>query len=123
MKTQKINTSQIRIGNIIRTPHLPEGFIVRVINYKKKLAEIEKVSLEDTILNFQKDMHPETELRIWENISQLYEEFESLNNNLTYEAKREALGVLLVLSTGSKEIEKMKNLSEEQVNYLKNRYD
>ena len=52
---------------------LPEGFILRVIKYKEKLKEVETLSLEETIDSFQRDLHPENELEIWEGIAEIYE--------------------------------------------------
>ncbi len=52
---------------------LPEGFILRVIKYKEKLKEVETLSLEETIDSFQRDLHPLSELEIWEDIAEIYE--------------------------------------------------
>lgn len=72
MKTNKIKLSELR-PQITNKRVLPNGFIQRVINYKEKLKEVEGSSLEQTIDNFQRDLDPEMELRIWEEIADLYQ--------------------------------------------------
>lgn len=68
-KTQKL---ELKMGPI-RQELLPEGFIERVRKYKEILKEVETSSLEETVSNFQRDLLPERELKIWEKIASHYE--------------------------------------------------
>ncbi|OIO30271.1 hypothetical protein AUJ77_03450 [Candidatus Nomurabacteria bacterium CG1_02_43_90] len=72
MKTNKIKVSDIKIGPI-RQEVLPNGFVVRVQKYKEIIKEVEISSIEETLSNFQRDLYPEKELLIWENMAHFYE--------------------------------------------------
>ena len=99
MKSKKVKVSELKLGPI-RNEVLPEGFIFRVQRYKEKLKEVETISLEETISNFQRDLHPERELRIWEVIAEQYEAETKANPNWTLKKKKDYLGKLL-FSTAS----------------------
>ena len=72
MKKTKVKISELKMGPI-RQEVLPEGFIVRVQKFKDILKEVEKSSLEEAVSNFQRDMLPESELEIWEDMARRYE--------------------------------------------------
>ncbi|OGG41928.1 hypothetical protein A2837_01840 [Candidatus Kaiserbacteria bacterium RIFCSPHIGHO2_01_FULL_46_22] len=97
MKIKKIKLSNLKFGPI-RNEVLPEGFILRVQKYKNKLKEVETSSLEETISNFQRDLHPEDELKVWEVIAELYET--KARANWTNKERKECFKKLL-LSTMS----------------------
>ena len=102
MKTKKMKVSDLKTDNILRSPILPEGFIECVQKYKGILAEVERISLEETILNFQRDINPDSELDIWELIASKYQDFTNANPKLTLEDKRKAFGILLSSSVGGR---------------------
>ncbi|HNY35984.1 MAG TPA: hypothetical protein PLD14_01670 [Candidatus Pacearchaeota archaeon] len=91
---EKIKINKIQLSPIRQTI-LPEGFIVRVQKYKEILKEVEKTSLEETISNFQRDLNPERELAIWENIAYMYQTTNKDYPNLSIEKKKEAFGLIL----------------------------
>lgn len=95
----KKETNKIKISPI-RQIILPNGFIVRVQNYKEILQEVEKSTLEETISNFQRDLFPEKELEIWENIAKVYQLNTADNPEWTIEEKNEAFGIILKSSVG-----------------------
>lgn len=99
MKREKVNLSELRMGPI-RQVVLPEGFIVRVQRYKEVLREVEIISLEETVSNFQRDLLPERELKIWENIAHLYDLSVRNNPDWTIEDKKQIFGELLTSSLG-----------------------
>lgn len=68
-KLTKVKLKDLKFGQPQNKP-LPEGFIKRVLKYKKKLSEVETTSLEETFLNFQRDHYPERELQVWEWITE-----------------------------------------------------
>lgn len=122
MKTKSINIKDIKLSGVIRTPFLPEGFIERVRAFKIVLSEVEKMTLEETVYNFQQDLHPEKELEIWEYIAKNYQVFIKANPSLTLEEKKEVLKVLLSLSMGAEALKTVEILSKQQVQDIKNTY-
>jgi hypothetical protein len=121
-RIKKIKISELNTDGAIRTPLLPKGFITRVQKFKNILAEVEKMTLEETILNFQRDLHPERELEIWEHIARIYKGYEKSNPNLTLLEKRDVLSVLLGLSMGMTDFDRIKRLSGKQIVNISNNY-
>jgi len=99
MKTKKNKLSELKLGPI-RDEILPDGFIFRVQKYKEKIREVEKTSIEETVSNFQRDLYPEEELKIWEKIAKEYQVANKDNPKWTTTEKKEHFGKLL-LSTMS----------------------
>ncbi|MEN9881031.1 MAG: hypothetical protein RLZZ308_214 [Candidatus Parcubacteria bacterium] len=97
METIKI--SDLRVGPVRQEP-LPEGFIKRVQKFKEILSEVETTSIEKTINSFQRDLHPERELLIWEKIASSYELNLKNNPSITLFQKKELFKKLLALSMG-----------------------
>lgn len=118
----KIKIKDINVNGVIRTPILPAGFIKRVIKFKKILAKVEPMTLEQAIANFQQDLYPEREIEIWENITSNYQNYTMTNPNLTFEEKKKVFKVLLSLSMGAENFKDIKSLSKQQVQDLKNAY-
>lgn len=94
MKLVKVKISELRRGPL-RHDRLPDGFIIRVQKCKEILKEVETTSLEEAIGNFQRDLHPENELIIWEDIARNYQEGCENNPNWTLAEKEEMLSKLL----------------------------
>ena len=94
MQVKKVKISELKTGPI-RHEKLPDGFIVRVQKYKVKLKEVDATSLEEAVSNFQRDLHPENELRIWEVIAYQYEKEVEANPRWTTKEKKDCLGKLL----------------------------
>lgn len=113
-KLKKVKISDIKIGPI-RHAFLPEELIKRIKDYKEILAEVEKIPLEQTINNFQRDMHPEREIQIWEHIAKVYKSFISENSITDIDTKKEVYSVALIASTGMNDFKNIKILSKEQV--------
>lgn len=88
MKTKLIDIKKIKKSGI-RHEQLPDGFIARVQEYKEILKEVETSSLEETITNFQRDLFPESELLLWENIAILYQAQIRENPNSSLERKKQ----------------------------------
>lgn len=99
MKTKKVNISDLRMG-CIRDQVLPDGFIERVKAYKAILSEVETSSLEVAVSNFQRDVHPERELAVWENIAEVYQSFISENPIKELSEKRKVFSIILGASMG-----------------------
>ncbi len=97
---KKVNLKDLRPSTTISSPLLPTGFIERVQVFKKVLAEVEKTTLEETILNFQRDQHPEKELEIWEDIASAYEGYIMSHPNLSPDKKRNVFSSFLAKTVG-----------------------
>lgn len=102
MQTKTVKIKDINLNSPIQSPLLPNGFIERIRKFKEILAEVETTSLEQTILNFQHDKHPERELIIWEYIASVYEKFTTANPDLNLAEKKDVLAVALNLSMNVK---------------------
>lgn len=87
--------SKLKIGPI-RHKDLSSSFIVRIKNYKEKIKEVDTSTLEDTIDSFKRDLHPEAELLVWENIAMLYEAKSESIPNLTIDEKELILKNILL---------------------------
>jgi hypothetical protein len=98
--TKKVKLSDLKFSPV-RQETLPEDFIKRVIEYKKILKEVDTITLEETIDCFQRDMDPEKELFIWENIAEIYLK-NTENKNYLLEEKREIFKKILIASLGDK---------------------
>ncbi len=96
---EKVDITKLKVGRI-RHKELTNNFIERVINYKKKLSEVDKTSLESTLLNFRRDVDPEQELRIWEWIATNYERITRDNPKLTITMKGEYYRLFLNATLG-----------------------
>jgi len=101
---------------------LSESFIERVKKFKNTLKEVETMTIEESLSNFQKDRNPESELDLWEHMASAYEDFTQINPRLTLEEKKDVFRVLLQLSCGSQNLETEGNLNEKQIQYLKKVY-
>lgn len=121
MKTKKVLLKDLKIDDTIRTPLLPTGAVNRIVSFKKIFVEVEKMTLEQAILNFQQDINPEREIAIWEYMASVYKEFLKGFPKLTIKEKKEAFSLLLRMSMGIEDLS-IKHLTKEQLQYLKNSY-
>ena len=79
------------------------------------IAEVDHTPLEVFLDNFQKDMHPETELEIWEKIAATYQWAVVGGPGLTKEQKKDVFTMILGLSMGTKDFNNLRNLSKELI--------
>ena len=115
MELKKIKISEIKRGHI-RHATLPDELIERVKAYKQILADVDKSSLEQTLDNFQRDMHPESEVKIWEHIASVYQSYVSEKSITDLAIKIEVFSVALQASMGveAKDLQNIKHLSKDQ---------
>lgn len=92
-KTVDIPISDLVLGPL-RHETLPPSLIVRIYIMHEILLEVFDISLERTINNFRRDMNPESELEIWENIAAIYLKL-TANTELEKDQKKEIFGALL----------------------------
>ena len=98
-KRKMIKVKDLKTGPVLDRS-LPEGFIKRVIEYKGKLSEVETSSLEETVLNFQRDHYPERELEVWEQIAEMYINECNLNKNWKLTDKKRYFKTVIAQSLG-----------------------
>lgn len=68
---------------------LSKSLINRIISYKDKLKEVETISMEETIKNFERDLCPEREVTVWEQIADIYVEGCNSNPNWKLSDKKQ----------------------------------
>jgi uncharacterized protein (UPF0262 family) len=74
--------------------------IDRIISYKYKLSDVEPSSIDEAILNFQRDLNPEKEVAIWEKITEDYLDECERNQNWTFTDKKRYFETVLKMSLG-----------------------
>ncbi len=116
MEIKKIDISKIKEGPI-RHATLPDELIKRIKAFKEILADVETISLEETINNFKQDKHPEREVNIWEHITKVYQLYILEKKIIDLPTKKEVFSVVLRTSMGVtlEDISDTKLLSKEQV--------
>jgi hypothetical protein len=75
---------------------LPEGSIERIKKFKEVFKEIDTTSLEEAVSNFQKDLHPENEIKIWEDMAFRYVKIMQENPAMTLDEKKNVFKDLLI---------------------------
>ena len=124
MEIKEVEISKLRQGPI-RHATLSDEFIKRIKTFKEILVDVEKISLEKTIDSFQRDMHPEREIRIWEHIAKVYQSYISEKNITDLAIKKEVFSVILRTSMGmeSGDFSNIKLLSKEQIESIIYNYE
>jgi hypothetical protein len=115
--SKNIPLSEMQIGPI-RHPILHDDFIERIRAFKAILTDVDGASLDQTIDNFKRDIHPESELVIWERIASTFEAYLARNPTTDRATRKEILSVLLGISTGIEEFDDINRLSGQQIKQL-----
>ena len=99
VKITKVARNELKDGPI-RHHDLPASLLVRIRNIHFALRDIDSMSLEKTMENFQRDLRPENEVVVWERIiCALYIAMDAFDKP-TLEIKEQVFNVLLRYSTG-----------------------
>jgi len=109
---ERVLASSLKLGPV-RHASLSEEQIRRITQFKTILDDVDPTSLEETIKNFCRDMNPDREIEIWENITKHFGKFVRSGARTT-EQKKEAFMALLVRSGCSDE----QMLAQLQLKYL-----
>jgi hypothetical protein len=102
-EVQWIKTSDIQQRKE-RQSKLSDDQVVRVKRLKASLAEVDSSSLDKWIEDFEKDLHPEAEIRRWESIAEAYRSYCS-THALSPQGKQDVFGILSMRSLTSDEPE------------------
>ncbi len=118
---KEVKLSDIQEGEI-RHPTIPDGIIDRIKAYKGILGDVEPSSLEQTIDSFKRDTTPESELVLWERMANTYATYLAHNPTDNPEIKKEIFSVILGVSMGMDDFNRIKHLTSEQINHIKLNY-
>lgn len=89
-----IDPADIELGPI-RHAVLPDTLVARIRAFKGVLAEVETMTLEETIDHFQRDKFPEAQVAYWEAVAERYAAVTRKYPRLTLEEKKELFGRIL----------------------------
>lgn len=92
-----VAVSDIQPGPI-RHSSLSADLVARIQKFETLVAEVYPQTHEKWLEGFQRDIHPEAEIAIWEAIATAYQKFTE-KRSLSLAAKNEAFGLLLVRSS------------------------
>lgn len=95
-----IPLNKLKPNPTLRHETLKPEQMVRIRLVRSVLAESYARSLEDTILDFKRDLNIDTEILIWEAIAAAYSTYKTLINPELEELK-EVLGGFITISTGN----------------------
>ena len=118
METKVFKISDLLPGPI-RHGELPPDLVTRIKAFKQALGDVEPSSLEATIENFRRDMHPEREVEIWERIARSYQDFTTKHAITEFQARSDVFGVLLTIANCGDDFDHFGTLTAEQINELK----
>lgn len=97
-----IDPDTLQIGPI-RHAQLSDDLVERVSAFESVFAEVYPCTHEEWMEGFQRDLHPENEIVIWEHIAAVFTQFIA-GRDLPLATRKEAFGVLLVRSGTDDEI-------------------
>jgi hypothetical protein len=114
---EMMNPAELHKGPIQRE-NLSEEQLRKIDRIRQILAEIDPQTREQWIDNFKRDLNPDREIEIWEQIAKNYQTYCS-KKNLSKEAKADVFGIVLLRSMGADESQvlksvKLKKLTENQ---------
>lgn len=122
--TTFVDPKTLKLGPI-RHAQLPPALIERIRALEPVFADVYPITHEKWIEGFQRDVHPEREVAIWEQIAIAFSQFTS-GRTLSLEVRKEVLGLLLFRSGATAEDTlkhaKLKYLSPEEARELVSLY-
>ena len=118
METKVFKISDLHPGPI-RHEELAPDLIDRIKAFKLVLGDVETSSLEATIENFQRDMHPEREVEIWERIANVFQTFTTRHAITEFQTRSDVFGVLLTIANCGDDFDHFGTLTAEQIAELK----
>ena len=121
METKVFKISDLVPGPI-RHDELPSELVDRIKIFKEVLGDVEPSSLAATLENFQRDMHPEREVEIWERIARAYHDFITKRIITEPQARSDVFGVLLTIANCGDDFSHFRSLTAEQIAELMESY-
>ncbi len=100
---QTMNTNDIQMSEVVHDT-LTEDQINKIKKIQSIFEEVYPVSLEETITNFKRDLHPDGEIDVWLQMADAYEKYiSSKKNKLDLNTKKEVFKLILSRSMMSSE--------------------
>lgn len=99
---KNVKTNSIQAGPIRHETLSPE-LLERIEKVHKKLYEVEGIPLAKCVENFKRDLHPEPNIIIWEQMAEAYISYCSSHEKLSLGEKKEVYKVILMRSMISTE--------------------
>lgn len=93
-----MNIKDISIGPI-RHDTLTAKQIADITYIHTIMQEVDASTLEQTITDFKRDVHPDEEIAVWMNMATAYDKFVTpQTNNMSLESKQEVYNIILLRS-------------------------
>jgi hypothetical protein len=99
MRLKKIRNFELKFG-LDKNESLGKEFIERVRVYKSKIKEVETSTLEETLDSFKRDLYPQKELKVWEEIANYYSSKVKDNPKMSLSEKRSLFTEALTWTLG-----------------------
>jgi DNA polymerase III delta prime subunit len=112
-ETDKIEIQNLELNDIVHDSLTTEQ-LKDIKTIQKAFAEVNSSTLEETILNFKRDQHPDSEIVIWLAMAGAYEKFIlSSGKPMDLSKKKEAYDLILLRSmmTEAEVVKQMKSTS------------
>ncbi len=71
---QKINPNEIRQNEIVHN-ELNDEQLTKIKKIHLTFQEVDKISLEQTITDFKRDLNPDNEIKVWLNMAEAYQNY------------------------------------------------
>ena len=97
----RLDPQTLRLGPI-RHESLSDELLVRIRHIHSVFADIDGMTLEKRESLFQRDVHPEREVAIWQCMADAFERF-CRSRELSNEAKRDVFSLVLMRSMATEE--------------------
>ncbi len=99
MRLKRIRNFELKFG-LDKHESLGKEFIERVRLYKSKIKEVETSTLEETLDSFKRDLYPQKELKVWEEIANYYSSKVKDNPKMNLKEKRALFTEALIWTLG-----------------------
>lgn len=115
---QTVNPSDLTLSPIVHDT-LSADQVEKIKRIQAAFVEVNPSSLEETITDFKRDLHPDGKIAIWLAMANAYKQFISKHAGITLDKKKEAYGLILLRSmeseTDAKANAKLKLLTNKEI--------
>ena len=102
-KSQLMNPNDIQLNEVVQDS-LTTAQIDKIKKIHSTFAEVDPISLEETLINFRRDIDPDSEIEIWLQMAEAYQKYlKSKQNKLDLNTKKEVFALILSRSMMSAE--------------------
>lgn len=102
MEVKKFRLGDLEKNEIVHDA-LSDEQVKRITGFKEILGDVDPISLEETIENFRRDVHPDREIGIMEGIATVFQTVDQQKANRSPEERTELYNLILFRSMMSKE--------------------